>query len=397
MPETLRRKRVLVIPHDLNEPGGGTCVGAWVLMALKDDYDVSVLTWAPPDLRIANRNFGTTLEPSDFRWHTVDARIRKLLAMLPSRLSLLQNQIIFRKAKRLRREGGIDLVIGAANEIDVGAPAIQYIHFPWAYWPRPDCDLRWYHFAPLVRLYRRCSTWISGYDGRSVPRNSTLTNSDWTGRLFASCYRDARWRTLYPPVPGGFSERPFEDRKPVFACIGRMAPEKRFEDIIEILARVRSVGHDVGLRIIGHKENGRYLRTLTRAAAPHRSWISFHHGVARSEMAELVSECRYGIHAMEDEHFGIAVAELQRAGCIPFLRSGGGAPEIVDHDERLVFESVDDAVRKIDRVLRDNDLQSALEKDVERRRPRFTEERFVAEIREIVESMVARKEGAEVG
>ena len=120
-------------------------------------------------------------------------------------------------------------------------------------------------------------------------------------------------------------------------------------------------------------------------AAPHRDWISFHHGIPRNELVRLVADSRFGIHAMKDEHFGIAVAELQRAGCVTFVRGGGGAPEIVDHDERLVFESVDDAVEKIDRVLRDEALQAELRDDVDQRRDRFSEERFMREIRGAVD------------
>lgn len=385
MSETLGPKKTLVVPYDLNAAGGGSCVGAWVLMALRDRYDVSVLTWAPTDVAITNKNFATNLRQDDCRWRAVPPWVRQCLSWAPTHLAQLQNQILLREARRLRRAEQVDLVIGAINEIDIGETAIQYIRFPWSYWPRPASDLRCYHFAPLVRLYRKLTAWVSGYQQESVARNPAFANSDWTGRIYEACY-GVRPQTLYPPVPGGFPAVPFEERKPAFVCIGRLAPEKRVDEIIEVVARVRARGHELKLCIVGHRESARYLNKLHALAAPHRDWITFHHDIPRDEMVRLVSECRFGIHGMKDEHFGIAVAELQHAGCITFLRNGGGAPEIVDRDERLVFDSVDDAVEKIDRVLRDGDLQADLRREVELRRGRFTEEHFVRRIREVAAS-----------
>ncbi len=390
MPEAVNptKTRVLLIPHDLSEPGGGTCVSAWILLALRGRYDISILTWRPADTEAVNRNFGANLRPQDFSWCTIAPWMRRLVALVPTPLALLQNQILYRKAKLLREENKVDLVIGAMNEIDIGEPSIQYIHFPWNYWPRPSCDLKWYHLAPVVKIYRRFASWLSGYSQDRVAQNHTLANSDWTGRLFETCY-GVRPRTVYPPVAGGFPDLAFEDRETAFVCIGRMSEEKRIEDIMEILSRVRALGHMVGLRIIGHKESPSYLARLEALAAPHRNWISFHHGIPRKEMTQMVSRCRYGIHAMKDEHFGIAVAELQRAGCISFIQNGGGAPEIVGGNERLVFDSIGDAVGKIDRVLRDRELQATLRRDVEQRGARFTEENFTREIREVVDSFAS--------
>ena len=89
---------------------------------------------------------------------------------------------------------------------------------------------------------------------------------------------------------------------------------------------------------------------------------------------------------MVGEHFGIAPAELQRAGCITFVPHEGGPVEIVGGDARLVYDSVDDAVAKIGRVLADADLRAAVHADVERRQDRFTETRFMREILEVIDT-----------
>ncbi|MEM7226198.1 MAG: glycosyltransferase [Pseudomonadota bacterium] len=378
-------KKILLVPHDLNHTGGGSCVAAWILQALAKRHEVSILTWHPADVGVTNRNFGTALKQDDFRYFTVDPVLRRTLSLIPVPLAHLSHQILYRQAKKLNTAEGFDVVIGAMNEIDIGGPAIQYIHFPWAFWPRPDVEHRWYHAAPLVKAYRTSGAWLSGYDRARVACNLSLANSDWTGRRFEDCY-GTRPRTLYPPVPGGFPEVPFDQRKRAFVTVGRISPEKNQDQIVRILAAVRERGHDIALTIVGHVDSHRYMRRLAALAGPHQPWIRFHHDVPRDQLVRLIAGHRYGIHAMEDEHFGIAPAELQRAGCITFVPDSGGPPEIVGGDERVIFDSSEDAVEKIDRVLSDTALEATLQRDVARRGATFSEQRFMDEILEVVET-----------
>ena len=193
----------------MDHPGGGTCVAAWALQALAGRHEVSVLSWQPVDLRITNRHFGTDLKQKDFRIFTINTALRRVMSLIPVPLAHLENQLLYRKARELNDTERFDVVIGARNEIDIGVPAIQYIHFPWAYWPRPEVDLRWYHLFPLVQAYRKFGEILSGYDQSRVAHNMSLANSDWTGRRF-EVYYGVRPRTVYPPVPGGFPATPFD-------------------------------------------------------------------------------------------------------------------------------------------------------------------------------------------
>ncbi len=378
-------KRILLVPHDLNHAGGGTCVAAWALQALAGRHEVWVLSWQPAELDRTNRNFGTELTQDSVRLLTVNPALVRALSWVPVPLAHLRQHLLYRKARELVATGRFDVVMGGMNEIDVGVPAVQYVHFPSAYWPRPDADLRWYHVAPLVRAYRWFGSLLSGFDEDRVARNLTLSNSDWTGRRFEERY-GTRTRTVYPPVPGGFPEVPFDQRDRAFIVVGRIAREKRLEEIIEILAMVRARGHATTLTVVGHADSPEYMKQLTRIAAPHLSWIRFCLDVPRARMVELIARHRYGIHAMQEEHFGIAPAELQRGGCITFVPDTGGPPEIVGGDERVIFASIEEAVEKIDRVLSDPLLESAVQRDVARRGTAFSEERFMREIVEVVES-----------
>jgi glycosyltransferase involved in cell wall biosynthesis len=113
-------------------------------------------------------------------------------------------------------------------------------------------------------------------------------------------------------------------------------------------------------------------------------------------MARLIVRNRYALHGMADEHFGIAPAELQRAGCITFVPASGGALEIVGNDSNLAYHSVADAVDKIDRMLSDPLLEANLRRAVEARRMLFNEERFVAEIADLIDSFAPESPRSQV-
>jgi alpha-1,2-mannosyltransferase len=102
-------------------------------------------------------------------------------------------------------------------------------------------------------------------------------------------------------------------------------------------------------------------------------------------MIQIIARHRYGIHAMVDEHFGIAVAEFQRAGCIPFVHRSGGPMEIAGFDDRLMFENSSEAAAKISRVLGNEDLQRELAAQANTRAARYTSETFMQDIRRQVE------------
>jgi glycosyltransferase involved in cell wall biosynthesis len=384
----MAKRSVLIIQHTLDPPGGGACVAAWAVQSLVRDYDVSVLCWNAANVQKINRAFDTTLSDDDVHWICISSPITKLVDAIPVPFALLTSSMLFAAARKLIGEHEYDAVFSTMNEVDVGVRAIQYVHYPWSKENRPEVDYRWYHYRWLLRIYRQVCMAVSNFDRRQVATNITLVNSDWTGKVFKEVHRSTA-RTLYPPVPGGFPDIPFEQRRKGFICVGRISPEKELIKLINILAGVRERGHAITFTIVGHVGGRAYLRQVLNAIKPHKSWITVLYDLPRSELVSAIAQHRYGIHGMVGEHFGIAPAELQHAGCITFVPDDGGVVEIVDHDERVIYHSIYDAIDKIDRVLSDVDVERALLSSVKKRMDLFSEERFVREIREVVASFLA--------
>lgn len=160
-----------------------------------------------------------------------------VLDRLPLPLALLRNHLLHRRCRELG--GRYDVVVNTANEAWLGRPSIQYVHFPWGYRPRPDVELRWFHRIPgvLPLYYAGCAS-LSAFEGARMRENLMLVNSDWTGAKVKERYGGTTV-TLYPPVDGSAGELPWEQREEAFLCIGRIAPEKRVERVVEIVARLR--------------------------------------------------------------------------------------------------------------------------------------------------------------
>lgn len=382
-------RRALVIDSGLANPGGGTCVAAYTLQTLREEFEVTLLTWEPVDFGPVNAAFGTMLEPTDFRLLRVPDLWRRALRMTPLPLALLSGSLLQRRARALLRRERFDLVISTTNEIDVGVRAIQYIHFPWNYFPRPDLEYRWYHVRPLLNFYRETAIALSGATDRGITRNETLVNSAWTGRRFEDWY-GVPARVLHPPVPIDREPLAWAQRANAFACVGRMSPEKNVEGVIDILSKVRARGHPISLAICGQRQVPDYERHILSAAAPHPDWISISLDLPRAELIDRVARCRFGIHGMVGEHFGIAVAEMLRLGCVCFVPADGGPAEILGNDPALLYENPDDAVDKICRLLEDSTALTAARERLESRASMFSAERFAAELRKICAEFVAR-------
>lgn len=379
-------KRILIVHPQLDPPGGGNAVGAWAIQALRDSYEISLVSWRPAHIDLVNRYWGTTLREGDFEEYLIDGRIRRLVDSLPTPSGLLRLSLLQRFLFRTLKEQRFDRVLSTANEFDFGGGGIQYIHFPTSYLPRPDCDLRWYHRIPAgLTSYRNLCNRISGASIDGIRRNLSLVNSDWTGRHVTK-YFGCPTKTLYPPVAGEFPHVPWRERGDEFVCIGRISPEKELEKTIEIVRRIRAAGHAVRLRIVGNTDSSRYAKRFLRFATRHREFVSLEYDLSREELVDRVSRSRYGLHGMVGEHFGIGVAELQRAGCIVFVPAEGGPAEVVGHDPRLLYRDADEAVERIVRVLSDPACQRSILAGVAERRDWFSVGRFVSELRRVVDA-----------
>ena len=386
--------RVLFLQPSAQPPGGGNGVIAWMIHALQDEYDVSLLSLERFDAESINRFYGTAIEASKVHAERAYPVLNRVFERIPLPLALLKSSLLIRRLREVH--GAFDLIITANNEANLHRPGIQYVHYPTHLRPRPDVDLRRYHHERLMTPYYRLCTWLSGVTAEGIKRNLTLVNSDWTGAHMAAAYPGIATTTLYPPVAGDFPDVPWSEREEGFIAIGRLAPEKDYDRIFDILAGVRRTRPQLRLQLVATRGLEPYEAHVRARAEAERSWVTVHDDLPRTELVRLMSRQRYGIHAMAEEHFGMGVAEMVRAGCLVWVPNGGGQVEIVGREERLLYRDNEDAVTKITAALDDESLARGLREHLEPYRERFSERVFVARLRRLVADFIAERQARPV-
>jgi glycosyltransferase involved in cell wall biosynthesis len=386
------RRKILMLQQTLQPPGGASAVAAWILEALKDDYDVTVLTWGPIDLTAVDVFYGTSLAASKVSFIRPSLFVRAILALDPDRNSIQPAAYMMRMCRRLR--DNYDLVIAAGmEEMDLGGPGLLYVHYPhlgnfWKTYADSSVGI-----CGLISGKTRPWMMLAGFSVARLKQNRMLTNSAWTGVEIKAAY-GVTAQTLYPPVTAPASMLSWEGRENAFVCTGRLLPKKRMDWIIAVLGEVRRQHPGVRLHLVGTRDPGKvagdFYRYLVDMVQANSDWITLHETLSRDELLRLMGSVKFGIHALIDEHFGLAPAEALMAGCIPFVHDSGGQVEIVSSDPRLCFQD-EDAVAKIAAMVRSEAMQNAVRETLAPRRALFAVPCFLEGIRTAVASAIAKR------
>jgi glycosyltransferase involved in cell wall biosynthesis len=362
------------------EKGGAEGVSMNVLESLQHCYDVTLLTLTDPNITALNDYYNTNVERE-----AID--IERLGLFFPTiyrytdKLHLFKNACLSRLVKR--EQNRFELIISTYNEFSFQSRSLQYIHMPqFRRWIAENGKNR-----TLYDSYDKLCKMIEGFDVDNIRSNHLVANSAWTTGVTENIYSVSP-KVMHPPVDTkGFVDTPWTEREDGFVTVGRMLPYKNVDRTINIIRRVNERDHDIHLHVVGPVPDTAYAEEIRNDAGQYE-FIHLAGEVSREELVELISTHKYGIHGTDHEHFGMAVAELAAGGAIPFVPNGGGQREIVHEREELLYETTDEAVEKIDRILSNTDLQMELSDQINDIEERFGRERFKREIGALVEDIL---------
>jgi len=372
----LKRRQKVVIGHPLIGRGGSEARVMWLIEALKQDFDVTVMTTGGWDLPALNSYYGTQVGPDE-----VKVRIAPVPFLLHSlNVAALRGACFQRFARRIARE--YDIRISAYNTTDWGLPALHFIaDFSWHREIReqfhPPSPGFIYRDTMARRAYLKIAAAYGRASGRDVLRDDlVIANSHWTAKVVRQyCGVDCN-AVVYPPVSAEFPDVPWNDKGQAFVMIGRIAPEKQVERAIEILEGVRNRGHAVQLHLCGSIKNDPYGRHIAKLCRERSNWIILEGQVSGAKKAQILSHSRFGIQTSGAEGFGISVAEMVKAGAIVFTSDVGGQNEVIDNPD-LLFSGVNDAVDKVCAALSNSEKQRALRAHLALRSGMFSAGRFM--------------------
>ncbi len=361
--------------------GGGELVGAWVMQALASEGEVTLVTEKRVDWRAIDAAFGTELAS---HWPKLAVKLlplrdRALLRILPGRGHRIRRALLERFARAIAVQDGIERWISTCDEMRLPYPGAQYVHWPRS--PQRTERILWQRIPGAVRVHDALARWLGTGAPFGERDNVSWVNSRFTAEAWKRIYASS-CTVLYPPVPElvrGDALRPWAERRDRVVCVGRLFWGKGLERVLRIVNAVRQNGVALELVLAGRWDCGaRERRAIERQARAAGAELQV--GVTRTELGTLLATSRYGLHGMECEPFGIAVAEMQDAGMIVLAPDTGGPPEILGDGRQLYHDEVD-AVEKLGQLVRDETLQRELHARALSRRGLFAPERFVAQLR----------------
>jgi len=381
--------RVAVVHPQLVAGGGSEACAMWTLQALQDESRLTLVTMGRPDLVSMNRKYGTTVDENK-----IDGRFLRLPPGTRKRFDALRGFGLARYCRRHARD--FDVMISAYNVMDFGVAGIQRIaDFSFDDALRRElhaesgvADGAFYKASLGRSLYLGLARALAGNRGDGWRRNLTVANSEWTRDLLRERFGVAS-DVVYPPVAGSFPAVPWNEREDGFVVIGRLVPEKGVRRVIEILGDVRKE-KPVHLHIVGRRERTAHAREIEELCRRNRDWIHLDGEKYGPEKAEFLARHKYGISGCRNEAFGIAVAEMVKAGSIVWVPDGGGQKEIVAHPG-LVYSGRDHAASLILAALGEPAAEAALRYHLEARADLFSSGRFVEEMKGIVREFLSEK------
>ena len=376
----------IAILYPLFLGGGAESVTLWMLQALKDQYDLTLVTFSYIDFAQLDRQFGTKLNGAGVHLQILFRFLNRVRSMQSYSLMTIRQHLLASYFRNMRLE--FDLAIAAFNEMDLGGTGMQYIHVPlFGHGNETARKALRYPTSPMRTFYQRACEILVGYSDERMKQNITLTNSRWTADLIKKSYA-IETQVLYPPVSLDPPDIPWEERENGFTCSGRITIDKNLEKVIEIICKVRERGQDVHLHLLSGSFEPAYRKTILDLRDQYSSWLFVEENLSRNELAHMLAKHRYGIHGRANETFGISIAEMVRAGCIPFVPKGGGPEEIVGENPNLIFDNNEEAVEKIITVLSDEELAGFLKKAMKERALLFSVDKFKAELLNLVGKMI---------
>ena len=373
--------------------GGGDYLPLTLIAALQKISNLTVAVDVADNIERSSKIFGIDIDLSNLKVVQVTPP-----DYTPKKHNVFLSLYRFKRLKQLAKEA--DVCISTASIMDFGKPSHQFINMLAfgdpvfaAFAQNRGGPVRERGAAKAKRLLsdsvlRPLLGMRSKRDIICDRREHIYPNSRFVEKLMTAFYGPFNSTLFYPPTLFE-AESAAVARDPLkVVYIGRIIPEKRIVEIIDIVERARAAtGIDIRFQVAGRLDQSpSYGRKLDRLAKE-RNWLEFVGALYGDEKVRFLTSGSYAIHAERDEAFGISVTEYLQSGLIPIVPDEGGTPEIVD-SPALTYRTNEDAAQILAHLIADADFREGLRKHCAARAKLFSREAYFERQRELLERLV---------
>ena len=377
--------------------GGGEYLPLLFIAELqKRGCQVTLVLDQKSDVASAARNYNVDINLQELHMELIrrpkNRFLRKLNVVLP-----------FYKTKQIKKMAeNADVCISANNMFFFGKPSYHIVIQMRFFGDLAFSDYIFHHPAPtgFPLFKRKLRTFLAETILRPLlgirstrriladPREHILVPSRYVERTMRGFYGQFNGSVFYPPTI--FSPVFSDDviRAPLnVVYLGRIHPEKRLEDIIEIVEQARHLSKkNLTLSIAGALENNPYVENLVRSTK-NKPWILFHDALYGKDKERFLLSGTFAVHTRRDEEFGISVTEYLKSGCIPIVPDEGGTPEIVDNPA-LTYHTNEEAAKILEHLLSDDAFRLDQLNHCKERAKEFSFERYMERQHKILDMIL---------
>lgn len=285
---------------------------------------------------------------------------------------------------------GFDVVISSASWYitkGINVPEetlhLSYIHTPPRYLYGYPTSVNWQKYW-IVRQYAKIvNKYLRIYDFESAQKPDVLiANSKNVQKRILKFYR-RKSKIIYPPV--NLPKVELARKGDYYLVISRIVGGKGLSLAIKAANKMR-----VPLKVVGTSVWGDEEEKLKSMAGKTVKFVGY---VNDKELSRLYAGAKAFLALAENEDFGITPVEAMGAGTPVIAYKGGGYLETVDEGKTGVFfnklsvDSLVDAMEKLEEM-------EISETDCKEQAEKFSKERFMGRITELVDKELKAKNNA---
>ncbi|MFH0861285.1 MAG: glycosyltransferase family 4 protein [Candidatus Altiarchaeota archaeon] len=388
--------RILVYDHLLDVGGGAAKYGLWFANILKHGNSIDIVSDVSVEKELFGKRFGMYVEGLHFRElqsHVMQEKIPFLKILRASKdfASLLDLESIGffgNSIKRIRHEVNsvrhkpLDSIVETmSGEYDL---FIAHVHSHTHNHVKPNAEksIMVCHSVNQIMQPGKREFHAGNYD-------TVISNSRYTKEILINVW-GIDSEVVYPPVEVMRMEGLKED---AISNVGIFGTQRNQREYVRVFNQLRDNASGWKMILAGVAREQEYFKKVNGTTVnpgvevrPNPSFEELCKVLSTSKIYWNLAGLRGGYD--EVEHFGMAMAEAMKCGCVPIAINRGGPAEIItDGVDGFLVDDLEGVKSRTLELIRDENLRERMGENAAKRAADFSLEKFEKRVKDVVSSL----------